>query len=212
MPVRKNDASSNRRDAFERLVAAPFENDWVRLQFIEEDFVPDLDPIGADEQILTYMPALPGRGLTYKAHQAHILAEAKAGRMAPFVVYDSQSGKWVGGATYAKIDRTHRCLGIDYIWLESAYRTSTYHLAIQALLIERAVAWGAKRLEWRIDDRNSRAMAAIQKTGAMLEGVLRAGQRMANGDWADVAVFSMIGPELSVSLEKVRSDLKERAD
>ena len=175
----------------------------MRLESITSDWLPDMDQMGADEQVLTYMPALPGRGLTYKAHQAHILSEAKAERMAPYAVYDRADGQWIGGATFAKIDRVHRCLGVDFIWLNEAFRTSTYHLAIQALLIERSLDWGAKRLEWRIDNRNTRAIGAIKKIGATTEGVLRASRRMANGEWADMAVFSMVGQELRTGLEEL---------
>ena len=97
----------------------------------------------------------------------------------------------------------HRRVRLGYTWLEPHLRGRGVYAAIQKLLIQRALDWGAKRLEWFVEERNTRAVRAIESIGAMKEGVLRDYEKFADGEWVDVTVLSMLRDEAKNAVHRL---------
>ena len=66
---------------------------------------------------------------------------------------------------------------------------------MKALLIERAFGLGIRRIEFRVDTRNARSMAAVTKLGAKLDGILRQNRVTWTGYVRDTAVYSLLPGE-----------------
>jgi uncharacterized protein len=54
---------------------------------------------------------------------------------------------------------------------------------------------GAVRVEWQVDNLNLRSQAAVERLGAVREGVLRSHRRRADGTWRDSVFYGMTGAE-----------------
>ena len=67
----------------------------------------------------------------------------------------------------------------------------------------------ARRVEWMMSTRSERGVALLERWGVQREGVLRQYSRMADGSWADVIVFSVVGDELAEMVARLEKELAE---
>jgi RimJ/RimL family protein N-acetyltransferase len=74
------------------------------------------------------------------------------------------------------------------------------------LLLGHAFAHGYGRVKIQTGDSNVRSRAAIEKLGAVFEGVVRREQRLADGSWRNTAVYSVLAEEWPA----VRAGLEQR--
>ncbi len=64
--------------------------------------------------------------------------------------------------------------------------------------------WGARRVQYQVDNRNARSKTAVLKLGAALEGVLRNHRTLPDGFVRDTAFFSILDrdwPEVKAKLD-----------
>jgi RimJ/RimL family protein N-acetyltransferase len=66
---------------------------------------------------------------------------------------------------------------------------------MKKLMIDHAFACGFTRIEFRVDTRNKRSMAAVLKLGAKHEGTLRRNRITWTGYVRDTAVFGLLEEE-----------------
>ena len=67
--------------------------------------------------------------------------------------------------------------------------------AAKLLLIDHAFAHGMVRVQLKTDVRNARSRAAIEKLGAIQEGVLRKHRPRPDGTWRDTVYYSILDDE-----------------
>jgi RimJ/RimL family protein N-acetyltransferase len=92
----------------------------------------------------------------------------------PFIVFDKQAGKYAGCTRYMNIDWKNKVLHIGSTWIGREYQGSGLNLHMKYLMLEHAFEkMGFEKVEFRIDERNARSRRAVEKLGAVLEGVLR---------------------------------------
>lgn len=61
--------------------------------------------------------------------------------------------------------------------------------------MQRALDWGAKRIEWSINPENEFMMEQLEAIKPTFEARMRNYERLAGGRWADKVVYSMTRPE-----------------
>jgi RimJ/RimL family protein N-acetyltransferase len=66
---------------------------------------------------------------------------------------------------------------------------------MKTLLLDHAFDCGYRKVEFRVDTRNTRSMAAVLKLGATQEGVLRKNRITWTGYERDTAVFGLLREE-----------------
>jgi RimJ/RimL family protein N-acetyltransferase len=97
----------------------------------------------------------------------------------------------VGMTSYIDADAVPGVVEIGGTYLTPEVRGSGLNDRVKKLLIARAGACGFHRVELRIDTRNARSMAAAEKVGAVLEGVLRRHRVTWTGYLRDTAVYAI---------------------
>lgn len=117
---------------------------------------------------------------------------ATPGRLAFAVL---AGGELVGTTSYLNVSPADRALEIGGTYLAPAVRGRGVNDAIKRLSIGHAVACGYRRIEFRVDTRNRRSMAAVAKLGARLEGVLRKNRVTWTGYARDTAFYSILAEE-----------------
>lgn len=175
----------------------------VRLDRIGETHRELLAAAGASEAMWNWMPLLD-TGTSFNAYFDQILQDARDGRMVPFAISRQPDGAFAGVVAFMNIARLHRRLRIGYRWHPEDMRGGLVSAATSLALMQRAKACRFQRIEFLVNVDNKQAIAAVERFGTAREGLLRRYMRMASGEWADVAVFSLVGPEIDRTIESLR--------
>lgn len=115
------------------------------------------------------------------------------GARVPFAVV--QHGRVVGMTNYINPDAANHVVEIGGTYIEPAVRGTGLNAVMKRLMIGQAFARGFTRIEWRVDTRNARSMAAVLKLGAAHEGTLRRNRVTWTGYVRDTAVFGLLREE-----------------
>lgn len=110
----------------------------------------------------------------------------------PFALLDN--GAVVGTSSYFT-DLASAVVEIGGTYIVPALRGTGYNRSVKRLMIDRAFALGLRRIEFRVDTRNARSMAAVLKLGARAEGVLRQNRVTWTGYIRDTAIFGLLRGE-----------------
>lgn len=120
-------------------------------------------------------------------------AQEAAGTMQPYAVVFG--GEVVGLTTFLAIDHAHAALEIGSTYYHPKVRGGLVNPLAKHLLMQRAFAGGANRVQYRVDATNARSRAAVTKLGAVFEGILRKDRIVWTGRVRDTAVFSITNEE-----------------
>lgn len=171
--------------------------DVVRLEPLSQQHTPDLAVAGADESIWRYMPYGPvTTAARMRAWVQDILERQKLGGDLPFAVIHLASGRAVGSTRYMDIRREHRGLEIGGTWYGVAYQRTAVNTESKYLLLRHAFeALGCLRVQLKTDLRNERSQRAIERLGAVREGVLRNHMILPDGFVRSSVMYSLIAEE-----------------
>lgn len=100
-----------------------------------------------------------------------------------------------GITAYIAVDPSRQSLEIGGTLMAMDSRGTGLNTRVKRLLLDRAFACGIRRVEFRIDERNTRSQAAVRKLGAVKEGVLRAERITWTGHVRDTGVYSLLAEE-----------------
>ena len=107
------------------------------------------------------------------AYFDHTLRMAKLGTGQAMTAIRLSDNQIVGLAAFLSPNRMNRRTRIGYTWIEPSLRGSEIVEHIHYLMLKRAYQWRARRVAWWLSERNQRAIASVEKLGAVKEGVLR---------------------------------------
>ena len=92
----------------------------------------------------------------------------------PFTVIDKNSGKCAGTTRFYDIQNHHKSLQLGFTWYGKEFQGTGLNTNCKYLMLEYAFdTLHAERVEFRADNNNARSIKAMQKIGAVKEGVLR---------------------------------------
>ena len=112
-----------------------------------------------------------------------------------FAVINADTGKLVGMSNYINPDPMTKVTEIGGTYIAPSVRGSGFNGVMKQLMIDHAFANGFTRIEFRVDTRNKRSMAAVLKLGAQHEGTLRKNRVTWTGYVRDTAVFGLLKEE-----------------
>ncbi|MBU6439654.1 MAG: GNAT family N-acetyltransferase [Betaproteobacteria bacterium] len=133
---------------------------------------------------------------TVESYIATALRGRDAGTVLPFVIEDLQSGRVAGSTRMWNIDPPHRRLEIGHTWLALSLQRSHVNTEAKFLLLRHAFeTMGCIRVQFTTDEINARSRAAIERLGAVQEGILRNERIMPSGRRRNSVVFSITDAE-----------------
>jgi len=128
-----------------------------------------------------------------------------------FAIVLAVTGEPVGVTGYLDIRPDHRGIGIGRTWIGKAHQGSRVNPESKFLLFRHAFeTLGAVRVQLKTDLRNLHSQRAIEKLGAVREGVLRQYQIRSSGEVRDTVMYSVLAqewPDLKARLEARLADL-----
>lgn len=174
----------------------------VKLEPLSLDHAPELFEVTRDPDIWTWL--LNSRPETVDDMRAWI-AEALATREA-FAQIEVATGRVVGTTSFYEVVPEHRRLVIGYTIVGSAWQGTAINPEAKLLLLTEAFdVRDALRVAWYTDAQNVRSQRAIEKLGAVRDGVLRANITRPDGSQRDTVVYSMVAAEWPAARERLTS-------
>jgi RimJ/RimL family protein N-acetyltransferase len=173
----------------ERVLLRPLVlEDWINLSaFVKEEpllWKFALTPITTEQEFEQYITT---------AVESRILKTAY-----PFIVFDKLQNKYVGSTRFYDIQLNYSTTQLGYTWYsESTWGTGLNEHCKLLLLTFAFETIGFERVEFRADNRNKRSIAAMQKIGCTVEGILRNHLPTSDGTRRDSIVLSMLKNEWS---------------
>jgi N-acetyltransferase len=147
----------------------------VRLEPLASRHEAGLFAASREPGIWTY---LPYRQPTHVDEVQQWIDEAQraqqAGTEVAFATVRRSDGMVVGSTRYLDIRRPHRALEIGWTWLAPEAQRTPVNTEAKYLLLQHAFeAQGALRVQLKSDERNEKSRRAMERIGAVFEGILR---------------------------------------
>lgn len=119
-----------------------------------------------------------------------------AGTAYPFIVFDKIQNKYVGSTRFYDIQVNYKTTQLGYTWYSESVWGTGLNEHCKFLLLQFAFEKiGFERVEFRADYRNKRSIAAMQKIGCIVEGILRNHLPTSDGTRRDSIVLSILKNE-----------------
>jgi RimJ/RimL family protein N-acetyltransferase len=170
---------------------------FVQLEPLSEAHIPGLTLAGQDPSIWRYM--LYGEVTSDEKMEAWVqdmLSRKAAGTDQPFAVRQLESGRLAGATRYMEIRPAHRSLEIGGTWYGSEFQRTPVNTETKYLLLRHAFeTLGCIRVQFKADSRNERSLKAIERIGAVREGLLRNHMIVAGGVYRHSVYFSILEAE-----------------
>ena len=130
--------------------------------------------------------------------------EARGNKSAyAFIVFDKLLDAYVGCTRFYDIQLNFQTTQIGYTWYSKKCWGTKLNENCKYLLLQFAFdQMGFERVEFRADNNNKRSIAAMQKIGCTIEGVLRNHLPMPNGKRRDSIVLSILKEQWDASLKQ----------
>ncbi len=114
----------------------------------------------------------------------------------PFALFDGDA--FVGLSCYLNVDDERQTLEIGSTFYRPSHRGTGFNARAKDMMLRHAFDRGYRRVEFRVDSRNTRSQAAMKKLGAVREGVMRADRITWNGHVRDTVLFAILKDEWPV--------------
>jgi len=183
------------------------EGERVRLFPMEAGHIPELYEAGKDPAIWTYTTWKVRTPEDMRELVEAALRAREQGTEMPFVILDKESGRLVGSTRFLNIAAAHRQLEIGSTWLSPAVWRTRVNTECKYLLLRHCFeTLGAVRVQLKTDSRNVRSQQAIERIGAVREGVLRRHMILPDGYIRDTVMYSITDlewPRVKERLERM---------
>jgi RimJ/RimL family protein N-acetyltransferase len=179
----------------------------VRLEPLSLDQAPGLWPLAGPE-VFEWLLDRPRDG-SYEAFRDWIGLTMGRPASLTFAMVLQETGEPAGVSGYLEIRPDHRGIEIGRTWIGKAHQGSRVNPESKLLLFRHAFeTLGAIRVQLKTDLRNLHSQRAIEKLGAVREGVLRRYQIRSNGEVRDTVMYSVLAEEWPA----VKARLETRLD
>lgn len=195
------------------LAEGPLENAHVRLRL----FDPDTDgrhlhDLAGRAPEIFRLWSFRGPGDWVGAWLNTIRQRTVGGAMIAFAVTAPASGAFLGITSFLDPNETNKSVEIGMTCYAPEAQGTAVNPSCKRLLMGRAFDdWGARRVQYQVDNRNERSKAAVLKLGASLEGVLRNHRTLPDGFVRDTAFFSILDREWPGVKEKLDARIAAQA-
>ena len=182
----------------------------VRLEPLSEAHIPDLTIAAQDENIWRFM--LYGNIQTQAQMRAwvqDILGRQARGTDLPFAVIYLESDQAIGATRYLDIRLSDRGLEVGGTWYAPAFQHTSVNTECKFMLLKHAFEdLGCVRVQFKTDLRNERSQRAIERLGAVKEGILRKHIITPEGYLRSSVYYSILNSEWPAVKVKLEEKLK----
>jgi N-acetyltransferase len=170
---------------------------YIRLEPLNESHIPGLAAIGAGQDFWDYMLYGPIRTEDDMRNWVlDIMGRALKGTDQPFAVIHLASGRVAGATRYLNIVPKDRGLEVGGTWYGLEFQRTAVNTECKYLLLGHAFeVLHAIRVQIKTDLRNVRSQKAIERIGAVREGILRNHMILPDGRYRHSVFYSILETE-----------------
>jgi RimJ/RimL family protein N-acetyltransferase len=170
---------------------------YIRLEPLSETHIVNLTSAAKDPTIWQFM--LYGNietEMDMRAWVKMLLEKQEQGTDLPFAVIFNETEKAIGATRYLEIRPEHRSLEIGGTWYSPDFQRTPVNTECKYLLLRHAFEiLGCIRVQFKTDSRNVRSQRALERIGAVKEGILRHHMITPDGFFRDSVYYSIIDKE-----------------
>lgn len=173
---------------------------YVELIPLERAHASELAKVGTVPEIWQYMRyGYVGTEAKMLAWVDDLLDWQAKGSDLPFTVVHRPSGRIAGATRYLNISQSNRCVEIGGTWYGLEFQRTVVNTEAKFLLLQYAFeVLDCVRVQFKTDLRNERSQRAIERLGAVREGVLRDHMILPDGAVRSSVIYSILPEEWSV--------------
>jgi len=170
---------------------------YVRLEPLSEIHVDGLAKIGVGQPFWHFMLYGEMNSLNDMRNWVRdIMARGTRGTDLPFAVIHLDSGRVAGATRYLNIMPNDRGLEVGGTWYGPEFQRTAVNTECKYLLFRHAFeTLGCIRVQIKTDSRNERSQKAIERIGAVREGVLRNHMILPDGYIRHSVFYSILDAE-----------------
>lgn len=184
------------------------EGQRVTLVPLDEDHIIELYECSRSEEVWEYLPIRVSTLEEMKLFVSRTLEAKELGEEFPYIVYDNHLKKIVGTTRYLRISEPHKTINVGWTWYSREVWRTKVNTETKYLLFKQAFErWHARRIELITTPVHTRSQQAIERLGAIREGILR--KKYNNTDYV---VFSIIDQDWDEVKKKLEGYLEEEGD
>jgi RimJ/RimL family protein N-acetyltransferase len=184
----------------------------VRLEPMTEAHISALAEIGTGQEFWHFM--LYGEMRTDMDMRNWVLDILSRKGDLPFVAVHLASGRVAGATRYLNVSPKDRGLEVGGTWYGPEFQRTAVNTECKYLLLRHAFeTLGAIRVQLKTDSRNVRSQAAIERIGAVKEGVLRNHMILPDGVIRHSVFYSIIDSDwegVKARLERLMRKYEEK--
>jgi len=168
----------------------------VELRPVEEDTLDELFHVGSDREIWRLTSVDYSDPAIFYPNFKAALHDRTLGKAYPFLVCLRDSGRVIGTTRLLEIYPNDKKVEIGVTWIASEFWGSGINMECKQLLLAYCFeTLGVNRVQFRAKADNARSRRALQKIGAVFEGIMRRDKIEPNGNPRDTAFYSIVREE-----------------
>lgn len=182
----------------------------VTLEPLRPEHAGDLAAaVAPGDDVWTWMTSAPATAEEMRAWIEARIQGRGHGRAMAFAQRDARTGRLMGSTSLFDISEADECAEIGYTWLAAPWRRTGANTEAKLLLMTYAFeTLRLKRVQLVTDARNLRSQRAIERLGAVREGLLRNHRRSKDGRLRDSVYYSVTGSEWPAVRERLQGLLR----
>ncbi len=168
-------------------------NNKVSLIPFEDLRNQELKEIIFNDTIWKYMGMYIRTELDFENYLQNTIRDKENGLCYPFLIIDKQSGQVAGSTRYGYLNTASEKCEIGWTWYGEKFQGTGLNKACKYELLKFGFEnIGFRRIQFSADQENIRSQKAIEKLGAIKEGVFRNNYIDSNGQSRNDVYFSII--------------------
>jgi N-acetyltransferase len=182
----------------------------VEIVPMETKHTKELFTAGNNLDIWTYMPMVVRTLEDMERLVNDALKQREQGTQFPFVIVDKDTNELIGSTRFIDISVPNRNLEIGWTWLSPSVWRTKVNTECKYLLFKHCFeTLGTIRVQLKTDSRNLRSQRAIERIGAVKEGVIRNHRILSDGYRRHSVYYSVIDNEWGGVKERLEGFLRD---
>lgn len=162
------------------------ETDLKALLYIAED----------QPNLLQYSPSSFGTKKALKDYIEKANEQREKGVRLPFIIYDKKAQGWTGTTSFGNISNANQRIEIGWTWIGKQFQRTGLNRNNKFMMLNYAFEVAeCERVEFKTDTRNQQSRTAMEKIGAIEEGIFRSHTLMTDKHRRDTVYYSILKEE-----------------
>ena len=176
--------------------APTLENDIAKLALLDLSNYKHLIDVAKQDKLVQYSPSKIDTPEDLKDYVQTAVDGYYHKTTIPFIIFDKRTNTYAGCSRFMNIDWNNKVLEIGATWIGREFQGSGLNMNMKFLMLQYAFeTLNFEKVEFRVDERNTRSRKSVEKVGGTLEGILRENVYLLDGFKRDTCCYGILKSE-----------------